>query len=74
MAIRMLLVYRIYNPLTTNDINGYNGSIVCFAAVAELADAHDSKSCSFPGVWVRFPPAAEYNLGGVAQLVRAQDS
>src|SRR5262245_54904086 len=28
------------------------------AEVAELADAHDSKSCAREGVWVRFPPSA----------------
>jgi hypothetical protein len=29
--------------------------------VAELADAHDSKSCSLAGVWVRLPPSALKN-------------
>src|SRR5262245_33109576 len=28
------------------------------AEVAELADAHDSKSCTREGVWVRLPPSA----------------
>ena len=27
------------------------------AEVAELVDAHDSKSCLREGVWVRFPPS-----------------
>ena len=28
------------------------------AEVAELADAHDSKSCGLTPLWVRFPPSA----------------
>jgi hypothetical protein len=32
-----------------------------YADVAELADAHDSKSCSLTGVWVRLPPSALRN-------------
>src|ERR1700675_2207380 len=30
------------------------------AEVAELADAHDSKSCTRKGVWVRLPPSAPW--------------
>ncbi len=29
-----------------------------YAEVAELADAHDSKSCGLTPLWVRFPPSA----------------
>ncbi len=32
--------------------------MICFAVVAELADARDSKSRSRKGVWVRPPPTA----------------
>src|SRR5262245_54628144 len=50
------------------------------AEVAELADAHDSKSCTRKGVWVRFPPSAPcmtrppdragHSTGGGALLTR----
>ncbi len=29
------------------------------AEVAELVDAHDSKSCAREGVWVRVPPSVQ---------------
>ena len=32
------------------------------AEVAELADAHDSKSCSLTRVWVRLPPPAQIDI------------
>ncbi len=36
------------------------------AEVAELADAHDSKSCTRKGVWVRFPPSAHWRKNATA--------
>src|SRR5664280_173771 len=36
------------------------GKIWALAGVAELADAHDSNSCSLTGLWVQFPPSALY--------------
>lgn len=35
------------------------------AEVAELVDAHDSKSCLRKEVWVRFPPSVLINMGTV---------
>src|SRR5699024_195295 len=48
-----------------------------FAGVAELADAHDSKSCAREGVWVRLPPPAQEepdNLSGFFVTQTSQTS
>lgn len=57
--------YALYNKIRHGD-NGiaeqkdqqmfYRGH----AEVAELADAHDSKSCGLTTMWVRLPPSAPF--------------
>src|SRR5208337_2950969 len=59
-ALKMVVLPDWGKPIIPNFImNLFScGKIWTLAGVAELADAHDSNSCSLAGLWVQVPPSA----------------
>src|SRR5512136_1968484 len=61
-ALKMVVLPDCGKPIIPNFmVNLFDcGKIWALAGVAELADAHDSNSCSLTGLWVQVPPSALY--------------